>query len=365
MSSDFGTHVQVSVFGESHGPAIGTVVHSLPAGEAISTEKIAVQLARRAPGQDATATSRREKDAFEILSGLKDGKTTGAPFSAVIRNEDTRSGDYGDLAVCPRPSHADYPAYIRYGGFNDVRGGGHFSGRLTAPLVIAGSVCRQILSNHGIHIGGHVLKIGLVSDEPFDPVSVSPALLDDLSGRYFSTLSDSSEKAMRDVITEVKSRGDSIGGLVELAVTGLPAGIGSPMFGGVENVLSAALFAVPAVKGVSFGDGFGFAELTGSLANDPLCYSEGKITALTNHCGGTGGGITTGMPLIITVALKPTPSIATPQQTVNLKTDENTTLQIKGRHDPCIVPRALPALEAAAAVGLINLWAEAKGYEFR
>ena len=359
MSSSFGTAVKISIFGESHGPAIGVVIDGLPAGEPISEEEIARQLSRRAPGQDPTATRRKERDICQILSGMKGGVTTGAPLCGVIRNEDTRSGDYSNIALCPRPSHADYAAHLRYGGHNDVSGSGHFSGRLTAPLVIAGSVCRQILLRRGVHIGGHVLQVGEALDDAFDPADIPTELLDELSENYFSTLSPIAGGKMREVIEAARLEADSVGGIVELAAVGMPAGVGSPMFGGVENILSGALYGVPAVKGISFGAGFGFGALRGSAANDSLCADEeGNIRTVTNRCGGITGGITTGMPVVLQAALKPTPSIGQPQQTVNLETRENTTLQIKGRHDPCIVPRALPALEAAMAVGLMNLMAE-------
>lgn len=359
MSSSIGSAVRISLFGESHGPAIGVVVDGLPAGEPISEEYIARQLARRAPGQDPTATRRKEPDICQIQSGLKDGCTTGAPLCALIQNQDTRSGDYGNIALCPRPSHADYAASLRYDGYNDVAGGGHFSGRLTAPLVVAGAISRQILLRRGVHVGGHVLQVGDAVDDAFDPVDLSPALLDQLSEIYFSTISPLAGERMRAVIEAARMDMDSVGGLVELAAVGLPAGVGSPMFGGIENVLAALLYGVPAVKGVSFGAGFGFAGLRGSQANDPLYMDDdGFVRTATNNCGGITGGISNGMPLLVTAALKPTPSIGIPQKTVNLQTGENTLLRIKGRHDPCIVPRALPALEAALAVGLLDLMVE-------
>ena len=359
MSSSFGSQVEMTIFGESHGPAIGVVLNNLPAGEPISEEGIAEQLARRAPGQDPTSTARKEPDVCRILSGMKNGVTTGAPLCAVIQNTDTRSGDYANIALCPRPSHADYAAHLRYKGCNDISGSGHFSGRLTAPLVIAGSICRQILLRRGVHIGGHVLQIGGVQDEALDPVSVSAEQLDALAKTYFSTLSPHANRRMRSEIEAARMDMDSVGGLVELAAVGLPAGVGSPMFGGVENILAGALYGVPAVKGVAFGAGFAFGAMRGSAAND--CYridEADNVRTETNNCGGITGGITTGMPLMVQVALKPTPSIGKPQDTVNLETMENTVLQIKGRHDPCIVPRALPALEAALAVGLMQLMAE-------
>jgi len=361
MSSSFGKQIEISIFGESHGPTIGVVINNLPAGEELSSEYIQNQLNRRAPGKDSTATARHEGDMFQFLSGVKYGKTTGAPLCAIIKNEDTRSGDYSEISDCPRPSHADYTAHVRYSGFNDVSGSGHFSGRLTAPLVIAGAICRQILARRGVIIGGHVLSIGQARDESFDYVNISANILNDLSNKYFATIETTAEDKMREVIRQVHQSSDSIGGIVEIAVTGLPAGLGSPMFGGVENIVSAAVYGVPAVKGIEFGAGFDFSNLTGSAANDSIYLDGDTVKTTTNNCGGIVGGITNGMPLILKAALKPTPSIGIIQSTINLKTKENTTLQIKGRHDPCIVPRALPAIESAVAVALINLMAE--GYK--
>lgn len=355
MSSDIGVKFRTTVFGESHGPAIGAVIDAPPAGYKINFDEILTQVKRRAPGQDPSATSRKETDVPEFLSGLLDGVTTGAPLAFIIRNSDQHSNNYDNIAVRPRPSHADYAANVRFNGFNDVRGGGNFSGRLTAPLTVAGAVARQILKKHGITIGGHVSFVGNVMDEPFDPVNVSEAMLDDLSHRYFSTINNDVGQQMADEIASAKANGDSIGGEVEIAVTGLPAGIGSPTIRGLENVISQAIFAVPAVKGVEFGEGFGFASMLGSEANDQMYYDENTVKCKSNHNGGITGGISNSMPLIIRAAIKPTPSIAKPQSTVNLSTKTNDTLVIEGRHDPCIVPRALPAIEAAVAIALVDL----------
>lgn len=352
MSSIWGNHIKISIFGESHGAAIGCVIDGLPAGVPINEEEVLRQMARRAPGNDATATPRKEIDRPEWLSGMLNGKTTGAPLAMLIRNENTRSGDYDELRRIPRPSHADYPASLRYGGHQDVRGGGHFSGRLTAPLVFAGAICRQILAARGIEIGGHIQQIADQCDRSFADV---PADIAQLSGMAFPLLDPAVEPAMRAAVAAAKEAGDSVGGVIEIAATGMPAGIGNPMFGGVENVLSSLIFGIPAVKGIEFGDGFSLAAMHGSEANDPYRYQEGKVTPVTNHNGGILGGITTGAPIVLRAVIKPTPSIALPQQSVDLVTGENVDLSIHGRHDPCIVPRAVPVLEAAVAIGLLDL----------
>lgn len=358
MSSQIGKKITVSIFGESHGPAIGMVMDNPPVGIKIDTDFILSQNARRAPGNDPTSTPRKESDLPEFISGLKDGITTGAPLTAIIRNNNTRSVDYDSLMRNPRPSHSDYAAFVHYKGNNDIAGGGHFSGRLTAPLVTAGSILRLYLKEKGIEIGGHIYRIGNILDDRFDPVNVDPALLISLSQKKFSLINDERETAMRAEIEAARLDQDSIGGIVEIAVTGLPAGLGGPMFDGVENLIAKAVFGVPAVKGIEFGAGFDLAKMRGSKANDQMYYNNGKVCCSTNNCGGITGGITNSMPVIFRVALKPTPSISKEQQTVDLKTGENTTLAIHGRHDPCIVPRAVPALEAVTAIAVANLLSE-------
>lgn len=356
MSSTFGKNLHISVFGGSHTEAIGVVIDGLPAGETIDQDALLRQMARRAPGRDKSSTPRKESDIPRILCGLLDGVTTGAPLCLIIENTNIRSKDYSDLKIHPRPGHADYTAFVRYGGHNDIRGGGHFSGRLTACLVAAGGIARQILQRRGILIGAHALQIGPIFDRRFDPVSISPEELIRLSETYFALLDPEKESAMRDVIEEARMAQDSIGGIVECAVTGLPAGLGSPMFDGVENVLGAALFGVPAVKGVEFGDGFGVAALHGSENNDPFTYGEnGKVKTLTNHAGGVLGGITTGMPLVFRCAVKPTSSISRAQHTIDLSRGCDDTLSVHGRHDPCIVPRAIPVVEGVAAMALLDM----------
>ena len=352
----WGTKVRLTVFGESHGPAIGAVLEGLPAGEVLDRDAVAAQMARRAPGRDRSATPRKETDEPEILSGLLGDRTTGAPLCAVIRNAGAHSGDYDGLKSVPRPGHADYTARVRYGGYNDVRGGGIFSGRLTAPLVFAGAVCRQILKRRGVSIGAHVLSVHGVSDGPFDPVKISGPLLDELSSRYFPTVSPEAEQKMRAGIESARQRGDSVGGVVECAAAGVPAGAGGPLSDGAESVFASLLFGIPACKGVEFGAGFAAAELFGSENNDPFYFDEtGTVRTRTNRAGGILGGITTGMPVVFRAAFKPTPSIALPQESVDFSTGTSARLVVRGRHDPCIVPRAVPAVEAAAALALINL----------
>lgn len=355
MSSAWGEKVKISIFGESHGIAIGVVIDGLPAGEPIDMDAVLEQMRRRAPGQDKSATPRKESDFPRVVSGLLNHTTTGAPLCAVIENTNTRSQDYGNLLDVPRPGHSDYPAYLLYHGCNDIRGGGHFSGRLTAPLVFAGAVCRQILARRGIRIGGHVASVASVADIPFDPVQIPDQLLEELSAAYFPVIDVEKKEEMRALIEEARMAQDSVGGVVECAITGAPAGVGGPLFGGIEPVLSSLLFGIPAVKGVEFGDGFGSCALRGSENNDPFYYDEtGAVRTRTNHAGGILGGITTGMPMVFRVGIKPTASISQNQQSVNLQTKQEQVLSVHGRHDPCIVPRAVPVVEAAAAVALMN-----------
>ena len=355
MSSYLGKNLHVSIFGQSHSAAIGVSVDGLPAGERIDLDELQVFLDRRAPGRDATATPRKEADAPKILCGLVDGVTCGAPLAAVIENTNTRSKDYDKLRDVPRPGHADYTAQIRYGGFQDVRGGGHFSGRLTAPLCIAGGIAIQILKRRGIEVAAHIRSVGEAEDRPFDPMGESSETLDTLRKASFPVLEPGAEEKMRNVIMAAKKELDSVGGVVECIVTGLPAGLGDPMFDGVEGRMAAALFGVPAVKGVEFGAGFDVARMRGSENNDPFEIKGCKVISKTNNAGGILGGITTGMPLVFRMAFKPTPSIAREQDSVSLSRGEGEKLSVEGRHDPCIVPRAVPVAEAAAAVVLLDL----------
>lgn len=361
MSSSWGEHLKLTIFGESHGGGIGVVLDGLPAGEAIDFDEVLVQMARRAPRKDPTSTQRREADMPEVLSGLYNGRTEGTPLCAVIRNTDQHSTDYSGFSRVPRPGHADLTGMARYRGFEDYRGGGHFSGRLTAPMVFAGAVCRQILARKGIEIGAHILSISDKTDATFDPADITPSLLRSLSANYFPVLEPSAEAGMREAIFAAASQKDSVGGVVECAAVGLRAGLGSPIFDGVENRLSSVLFGIPAVKGIEFGAGFAAAGLRGSENNDSFVVQGGNVKTATNRHGGVLGGITSGMPLVFRLAFKPTPSIAQPQQSVNLETMQPATLEIKGRHDPCIVPRALPVVEALTAVCLLDLILEAEG----
>lgn len=355
MSSEFGKNIKLSIFGESHGRAIGCVIDGLPAGVELDMDKIYVDMSRRAPGKDRSATPRLEKDIPNIISGVLDNVTTGAPLAMVIENTNTKSGDYSNLMTVPRPSHSDYPAYVKYSANNDIRGGGHFSGRLTAPLVFAGAVAKQILEQKGITVGAHIAKIADVCDDMFDKNDISAELLKKLSSVSFSTISAEAQEKMRAAIECARLEQDSVGGVIECAAVGIPVGIGANIFSTVESHLASMLFGIPAVKGVAFGAGFDFAEMTGSQANDAYCIKNGEVALKTNHNGGVLGGMTSGAPLVLSVAIKPTPSISQPQQSVNLQTMEEETLVIKGRHDPCIVPRAVPVVEAAVAFALLDL----------
>lgn len=345
-----------TIFGESHGPAIGVVLEDLPSGVELDLEQIAFEMGRRAPGKNAMSTARKESDTPQILSGLYEGKTTGTPLCAMICNENAYSGDYASLKNTPRPGHADYSGHVRYSGYNDGRGGGHFSGRLTAPLVFAGAVAKQILAGHQIYVGAHILKLGAGRDESFvlSTNVLSPALFQHLAGMPVPALHDAD--VMERSILDAKAQGDSIGGVIECAVLGMPAGVGSPDFGeNVEGIIANHMFAVPAVKGVSFGIGDACAEMLGSAYNDAFRMKDGAVVTETNWNGGVNGGITNGMPVVFSVAMRPTPSIAKPQHTVDLQTGTDTTLEIHGRHDPCVVQRAVPVIEAAAALAMCQL----------
>ena len=326
MSSSYGDNFRISIFGESHAAAIGVTIEGLPAGSPIDSGKLQAFLDRRAPGRDALSTSRREADAPEFLCGVKNGIATGAPITAIIRNSDMRSNDYANLANIPRPGHADYPAEVKFGGCQDRAGGGHFSGRLTAPLCIAGGIALQQIERLGVSVSARAVRIGGETDP----------------------------NRMKVAIAVARDAGDSVGGVVEAEVRGLPAGIGDPMFGGLENRIAQIVFGIPAVKGIEFGEGFAVADLKGSENNDPYGVVDGKVVALTNHAGGILGGISTGAPVVFRVAFKPTPSIAKEQDSVDLEKMEPAKLVVKGRHDPCVVLRAVPCVEAAAAIAVYD-----------
>lgn len=346
MSSSYGENLRLTIFGQSHSPAIGVTMEGLPAGQEIDLQELQRFLSRRAPGQNAYSTARREADAPEFLSGLRGNITCGTPLTAIIRNTDTRSGDYAPFSQIPRPGHADYTAQIKYGGYQDHAGGGHFSGRLTAPLCIAGGICKQLLKREGIEIISHIWALGGVYDEG--------TLTSSTAEKPFPVIDDSRGAAMLETIAQAKAEGDSVGGVIECAVLGLPAGLGDPMFDGMENRIAAVVFGIPAVKGIEFGAGFGSAFLRGSVNNDSYIIENGKISTRTNHCGGILGGISNGMPLIFRAAFKPTPSIAKEQDSVNMAELTPEKLRVGGRHDPCIVPRAVPVVEAAAAVAVYD-----------
>ncbi len=319
------------IFGESHGPAIGVVLEHVPSGIVVDMDFIRAEMARRAPGRSPMSTARREADEPHILSGVFEGKTTGTPLCAVIENADTRSKDYAKLKDLPRPGHADYAGHVRYEGYNDYRGGGHFSGRLTAPLVFAGALAKLILKARGVTVSAVISNVG--------------------------GMADPTPEQVEEIVLAAKGDLDSVGGAIRCTVDGLPAGLGAPDYGrNVEGIFSQQLYAVPAVKAVAFGAGFGFSSMRGSQANDPFCMDGDAIRTRTNHTGGVNGGITNGMPVVFEVAIRPTPSIAREQDTVDLSTGRDAKLVIEGRHDPCIVHRAVPVIEAAAALAACELF---------
>lgn len=354
MSCNFGSKIKLTIFGQSHSQAIGCVLDGIPAGVKLDLDRIEAFMARRAPGKNKISTARKEADKPNIISGIVDGVTCGAPICAVIENSDTRSGDYDKLRMLPRPAHSDFAAYMKHNGFNDIRGGGNFSGRMTAPLCFAGAVCIQLLENKGIHIGAHIASIGHVDDERFNAVSVSDDELSAVRTKDLPVINGEKGAEMVALIDSARSEGDSVGGTVECAVIGMPAGVGEPIFDGIENRISSIIFGIPAVKGIEFGSGFEGSKLRGSENNDEFINVNGSVKTRTNNHGGILGGISSGMPIIFRCAFKPTPSIAKEQQTVNLATGESEALVIGGRHDPCIVQRAVPCVEAAAAVAIAD-----------
>ncbi len=352
MSGIWGKQLEISIFGESHGDGIGIVINGLPSGFLIDVQEIDKEMRRRAPGKDAFSTPRHEKDAPQILSGIFQGKTTGTPLACFIANTDEHSADYSVLEQLMRPGHGDYPGVIRYQGAADYRGGGHFSGRLTAPLVFCGAICKQLLKEQGIIIGAHIQQIRKVQDISLQAKEITPEILFGLTQQPFPVLDQEKTEQMQKEILDAKRDGDSVGGIVECAAIGLVAGIGDPFFDSVESTLSHLLFSVPAVKGIEFGDGFAMSERKGSECNDAYYYDKTTVKTKTNHNGGILGGITNGMPLVFRCAIKPTPSIAKEQETINVKTQENAKISVPGRHDPCIVQRAVPVIEAVCAIGI-------------
>ena len=354
MSSFYHGAIELSIFGQSHSPAIGVSISGLPAGFPIDMDELGAFLRRRAPGQNAWSTPRKEADLPEFLSGLVENVTCGAPLCAVIRNTNTRSQDYSNLIDVPRPGHADYTAQVKFGGFQDVAGGGHFSGRLTAPLCIAGGICKQLLHAQGIEVMARIDAIAGIEDAS---LFTSP-----IDQKDFPVTNDALAEQMKAAIAQARAEEDSVGGVIRCQVLGVPAGIGEPMFGGLENKISQLVFAIPAVKGIEFGLGFEAAKLRGSENNDAYTVRDGAVVTKTNHCGGILGGISNGMPIVFRSAFKPTPSIGKTQESVSLSAMQDAPLRIHGRHDPCIVPRAVPCVEAAAAIAICDALISSESY---
>lgn len=363
MSSTIGNQIKISIFGESHGRGIGVVIDGLPSGEEVDVEELNAFMRRRAPGQSELATKRKERDIPEFLSGLYLDKTTGSPLCAMIRNSDQRSKDYSNLRDIPRPSHADYSSYLKYGGFADMRGGGHFSGRLTAPLCIAGGIAKQILRRRGIIIGAHIASIADIEDEKWE-MNIQEEELIAPGEKEIPVNDDEKGEEMRKLILQMVKEQDSVGGIIECCAIGVPGGLGNPIFDGIENRISQMVFGIPGVRGIEFGLGFEGTRIKGSEHNDPLVKVDEKILTKTNHAGGINGGITNGMPILFRVGMKPTASISQEQDSISLSENENRKLVIKGRHDPCIAIRAVPVVEAALAIVLLDeMVGDHRGFE--
>ena len=354
MSGQWGKKVKYSIFGESHGRGIGITIDGLPPGIKLDMDFINNEMQRRAPGRDEFSTKRKEGDKVEILSGYFNGYTTGTPLCGVIFNENQHSKDYDKLKNLARPGHADLTGKVKYSGFNDYRGGGHFSGRITAPLVFAGAVAKQILLVKGIKIGSHILSIGNVYDSYFDGVNINKQILVDILKKDFPVIDGLKGEEMKKIILKAKEETDSVGGIIEATILNLPCGLGEPFFDSIESNLAQLLFSVPAVKGVEFGMGFEITKIRGSVANDVPYMNNGVVLTKTNNNGGINGGISNGMPIVFRVAMKPTPSIAKPQNTIDMRSYENSEVSVTGRHDPCIVLRALPVIEACAAMSILD-----------
>lgn len=371
MSFSIGTAIRITIFGESHGKALGVVIDGLPSGEEISWDSVHQKMQRRAPGLQSYTTGRKETDEFEVLSGISGGLTNGAPLSAIIGNHDFKSKDYDAFRSIPRPMHGDYPAAIKYKDGYNGSGGSFFSGRMTAPLVLAGAILNSILEKRGIYIGAHIYSIGEIQDTPWDPVNLSKEKLQKMNQEIFPVESEEKAIEMKEEIDKVQKQGDSIGGVVECGVTGLPVGVGEPFFEGLESVISQIVFSIPGVKAIEFGSGFKGTTMRGSQHNDSFQFqdSEGnhtsgnhisKVITTSNNHGGILGGLSTGMPILLRAGFKPTASIFMEQDTVNLETGENTKIQIKGRHDPCIVPRGVVCVEAGVAIAISELMMKGK-----
>ena len=357
MSFSLGKNITITVSGASHSESIDVSVSGLPAQETIDIDAVCAFLKRRQGGNSVYTTARKEKDEPVITSGIAESDNekvmlTGEPLVARFMNENARSADYKKMRKIPRPSHADYVAYVKYGNSIDMSGGGFFSGRMTLPMCFAGAVCMQILKRRGIEIQAHIFSVGDANDEPFDPVSSGPATF---GGRVLPVISKKAEEEMEAVMKAASADGDSVGGCIECKITGIDAGYGDPIYDSVESVISYGMFGIPAIKGIEFGEGFGVCRDRGSTSNDGFCIKDGKISCITNNSGGIQGGITNGMPVIFRVAVKPTPSIYKPQRSVNLETMEECELQIEGRHDACIVPRVVPCVEAMSALMIMEI----------
>ena len=363
MGANFGKNYRISLFGESHGTALGVNIDGIPAGTELDLEFISQEMKRRAPGRSKLTTPRVEKDEFEILSGFFDGRTTGTPLAMIVRNRDQRSKDYSELRRKPRPGHADWSGFNRYDGFNDIRGSGHFSGRITTSIVFAGAIAKQLLKSQGILVGAHIKSLYDIEERDFVESDITQENIDKLRRMILPTLEDGMAQKMEDTIMKAREEENSLGGIVEVMITGLKPGIGDPFFESIESEISRMIFSVPAVKGIEFGAGFGIAKMTGYEANDEMYFDEnGNIKSYTNNNGGIVGGISTGMPISFKVAIKPTPSISKAQKTVNLETKKSDILEVKGRHDPVIVPRAIVVLECATAIVILDRLLEAKKY---
>lgn len=356
MASMCGDSLRVSIFGQSHSPAIGCSVDGLPAGIPIDLDRLQAFLDRRAPGSSDTSTTRREADEVEFIAGITEGHTNGAPIAAIIRNRDMRSSDYSELRRLPRPGHADWTAAIKYGEHRDVAGGGHFSGRLTAPLCIAGGIALQALEAREIKIAAHIAQLGTepITDKPLNPMELDETQLDAIAVNPLPCIDTSAAQRMHEAILQARSELDSLGAVIECVAYNVPAGLGDPMFDGMESRIARIAFGIPGVKGVEFGEGFGATLMRGSEHNDPFCMQGGHPHMATNHAGGILGGITCGTPLIWRMAVKPTPSIGKPQRSVDLDAHRDTELTVRGRHDPCIAPRAVPVAEAACACAILD-----------
>ena len=355
MAANFGKNYKISLFGESHGTALGVNIDGIPAGTELDLEFIAEEMKRRAPGRSKLTTPRVEKDEFEILSGFFEGKTTGTPLAMIVRNKDQRSKDYSELKIKPRPGHADWSGINRYDGFNDIRGSGHFSGRITASLVFAGAIAKQLLKEKGFSVAAHIKSIKDIEDRDIEEKDVTEDNIEKLRNMVLPVFEEKKISEMEELILKAREDGDSIGGVIEVMATGVPAGIGDPFFESMESELSRMIFSVPATKGIEFGAGFDIARMTGYEANDEMYFDEnGNVKSYTNNNGGIIGGISTGMPISFKVAIKPTASISKPQKTVNLEIKKSDILEVQGRHDPVIVPRAVVVIEAATAIVILD-----------